>query len=179
MKKRQSQLDFESQSFLTDVDDVTWGRVYEIILPRVSRGQRLQPELRLRAWFNAILYLSLHRNPWKKIKNHVKIRDFYYRLKKKNMLGLLQRVCGLPYPLLLERKSLRKPTRRDFFERPRCPECEQHPVMKGNGSHERGSVRVRHFICERCGHTSVQIDTGGYQWWRDPLFKVKKSVQNG
>ena len=177
-KKRQSQLDFESQSYLTDLDDATWARVYEVILPRVTRGQRQQSELRLRAWFNAILYLSLHRNPWKKIKNYRKIYDFYYRLRTKNLLGTLQRICRISFPLVVERKNLRKPSRRDTFQRPHCPECEQHPLMTANGSHERGSVRVRHFICKVCGHSSVQVDTGAYQWWRDPKFQIKNSVQN-
>lgn len=174
MRKR-AKLDFENSFFLTNISDAAWNRAFPVIFEAISREQKKVPASRLRAWFNAILYLSFSYRPWKKVKDHKQVEALYRRLKGRSVLGILQRIAHKPYPLEIKRPVKRKEERRKR-KCSACPRCGEDS-MRCYSSHIRGSCRVRNYRCTNCGHISVWIDNGNAQWWRNPYPGFRNNAQ--
>lgn len=176
-KKTRQKLNFERQSYLTDVPDEQFLAAMAIVYGCMPRLHLTVPEERLRAYLNAIIYLSTVYTPWAKVHNFKAIRRLYYRLKAKGVLGSLRYALKSPVPL-----NIRRPVRKDAGTLPltprrrKCPECPvcRQDAMVCYGTHWQGAVLVRNYRCSACGASALWISTDNHQWWKTPRRYAKK-----
>ena len=169
-------LNFSRQGYFTDISDSAFARVLPVIKQCMPRIEHTMTNAEIRAHLNAILYLSTFYAPWCKIQDFKETQRFYYRLKQRGYLGLLQRMIGVNHPL-----SIRRPVRKNegYQETsrkrkcPPCPECGKD-TMICYGTRHQGSAIVRNYRCQSCGQTKLWVATCNHEWWRDPRGAFKK-----
>lgn len=173
--RNSQKLNFQRQGFFTDISDSAFARALPVIKQCMPRAQQTMADAEIRSHLNAILYLSAFYAPWRKIQNFKATQRFYYRLKQRGYLGILQRIIGLSYPL-----AIRRPVRKneDYIEPtrkrkcPPCPHCGDD-AMICYGTRHQGSAIVRNYRCRSCGQTKLWVATSNHEWWRDPRGAVK------
>lgn len=170
-------LNFERQSFLTDISDEAFKKALPIIYECMPRLSLTVPEHRIRSYLNAIVYLSTFYSPWAKVMDFKAIQRFYYRLKSRGFLGILRYTMKVPVML-----NIRRPVHKDSgvlplnTRRRKCPECPacHQDAMICYGTHKQGCALVRNYRCSACGKTALWVTTENHQWWRTPQRYTKK-----
>lgn len=174
-KQNKPKLNFAKQCFFTDISDQAFYRALPTIKQAMPHLGKNMTDAEIRVHLNAILYLSTFYAPWCKIQNFKATQRFYYRLRQKNCLGILQRIIGVKHPL-----DIRRPVRKnDSYMEParkrKCPPCPKCGLddMICYGTRHQGSAIVRNYRCRSCGQTKLWVTTCNHEWWRDPRGAFK------
>lgn len=170
--RRRAKLDFERNLFLTNIDDAEFARVLPIIHEYMPRIHISMSETGIRAYINAILYLSTFYSPWRKIKKGKSINRFYHRLRRRGALGVIQRALGRNTTLQISRPR-KKHVDKGREKCPPCPRCHAGTMIcYGTVKSKNGEgtvIRItRYARCKECGHTSVWVSTSSHTWWKNP-----------
>lgn len=173
--KESQKLNFLRQCFFTDISDAAFARALPLIKQCMPRVHETMTEKEIRAHLNAILYLSTYYSPWIKIKDFKATRRFYYRLRQRGYLGILQRAIGLSHPLAIRRPVRKNEGAIGLTRKRKCPPCPKcgHDTMICYGTRHQGSAVVRNYRCQTCGQTKVWVSTCNHEWWRDPRNAFK------
>ena len=174
-KQRRARLNFETQSFLTDLSHSDFQRVLPFLHECFPRSVSRKTLARIHGYLNAISYLSVIYTPWWRVANYRAIYRFYSKLKRLGYLTLIQVMVHSPTPWGIHRPRKIDRVRRATRKRKCsvCPACHAD-AMVCQGTRKQGSATVRHYRCSECGHTSLWISTPQNEWWKNPRDVWKK-----
>ena len=177
--------DFETQTFLSSLDDSTFVRIHPIIQRYLPRVCRALPERRIRGYLDAILYLSRFHVSWRSVKRGRAIYRFYRRLRMSGAFEALQ--DALCCSLNIGCRKKRDMGRTDAFPeheqdgpgRPRtcpaCPYCGENTI-RVTCTKQRGHMLNRWGICDSCGQSVRFVRAGEHGYWY--RIKTFEDVKN-